>query len=276
MVVKIFSSFCFSFFISYISAQQFKITDIKGNGISYVSVGISNTDKGTVSDEKGFLEFRGLKNADTLVFNHLNFKRKKFVIDFNEINSTDTINIILIENVFSLKEVTVTGKNLKTRVIKNKGVLFPGGSIIYENSEHKHGSLGEEYGEIINKKRDFIVRQLNITCLKNSIDTCIFRFNLYLIKNDSAFTPLLPKPVYITFLKSDKKVRKSVELNNYIPKGRIWVGLEIVKYVGKGSCLFPLSFSNGYGRISNSNKLEKLPMGLGHFFSIKGYYVDSN
>ncbi len=265
--------FCLCCAANIMFAQSFKITNNKGNAIRYVSIGILNTDKGTVADEKGFVKFSKLKSTDTLIFSHLNYKCKKLAVTSEILKKSDAINIKLTEKIIEIKEVTVSQKALKLKSIKRRGMLMPGCSIIYENTDDKQNDLGKEYGEIINTKKDFIVRQLNITCLKNSIDTCIFRFNLYSIDQDSAFTALLPKPVYITFLKSDKKIKKQINLNHYIPKGKIWVGLEVVKFTGKGNCVFPLAVSNGYIRNSNSNKLEKLPMGLGHFFSLKGYYV---
>ncbi len=267
--------FILYFVANVILAQNFKITDSKGNKITYVSVGVLNTAKGTVADENGFAKFTNLKSTDTLVFNHLNYERKKFALNTHLLKQNDTIKIKLIEKVINLKEVTVTNKAIKLKSIKRKGVLFAGGSLIYDKNEEKKGTLGEEYGEIINKRKDFILKQLNITCLKNSIDTCVFRFNLYSIEQDSSFKPLLTKPIYITFYKSDKKVKKQIVLNNYIPKGKIWVGLELVKYVGKGECIFPLAFSNGYSRNTTNNQLERFPMGLGHFFSLKGYYVQN-
>ncbi len=259
--------------VNILFAQSFKITDVKGNAISYVAIGVLNTEKGTVADENGFVKFSELKSTDTLIFSHLNYERKKLAITSDMLKNKNIINIKLVEKTIEIKEVTVNSKALKMRYIKRGGVLIPGSEIVYDNTTGKDNDLGTEYGEIIETKKDFIIRELNITCFHNSIDTCIFRFNLYSIDQDSTFKALLPKPVYITFLKSDKKVKRKISLNHYIPKGIIWVGLEVVKFGSKGSCAFPLAVSNGYMRDSNSNELEKLPMGLGHFFSLKGYYI---
>ena len=61
------------------------------------------------------------------------------------------------------------------------------------------------------------------------------------------------------------------------PKGIIWVGIQIVDIKGNKDAIFSIrtKATGGYIRSSDENIADKVPLGLGFPFSLKGYEYDN-
>lgn len=100
---------CFLVFVDFANAQtiQGKITS-KGETLSYASVFIENTSKGTTTDEKGNYKIEGIKLGTYAVSaEFVGFKRMSKRITLKE-NQTTTLNFDLEEDA-SLEEIVISG-----------------------------------------------------------------------------------------------------------------------------------------------------------------------
>lgn len=104
---------------SFFAQIKGKITDDKGQPLSYVSVNIQNAYTGTTSNEKGEYElFLKNKGEHTLLFQYLGFKTVKKTIQFDQ--QPFVLNIQMTEENFNLNEVIITTKNNPANsIIKN-------------------------------------------------------------------------------------------------------------------------------------------------------------
>lgn len=253
-------------FVSYFSAYgqilEGHLVDEEGKSIEYVNVGIVGTMKGVVSNDKGYfsIDVSEQKPTDSLYFQHLSFKRKSVAIkDFQN-------RIVLEQNQIELSAVEVSAYQPKLKTIKGKGVRVAGGVFFTP----KDVQTAEGVGDIVELKKDHIVKELKMTCLKNSFEKALFRLNFYLLE-DEKLTPLSKEPIYISVGQSNKKFEIKEEFSVHLPAGKIWIELVLVDLQGSenSEIKFPISFSGGW--IRYETEFEKLPLGIGLSFSIKGY-----
>lgn len=256
--------------ISLIHSQTLKgyIVNEENQNIEYVNIGIVGTNKGTISNEKGYFEIHisEQKPTDSIYFYHLSYKRKSIAIkDFKDNNF-----IRLEQNHIQIPPVEVFAKMPKLKTIKRKGMRIAGAFASFTSNDIENHTFSESIGDIINLKNKHIAREFHISCTKNTFEKAIFRLNFYKMEENS-FIPLCKQPIYIEILQTDKKIDIKEAINVVLPEGKIWIELVLVDLKGneKSEIIFPISFSGGWTKLGEY--LEKLPLGIGLSFSIKGY-----
>ena len=258
---------CYSHFL-FSQSLKGKIVNEYNQSIEYVNIGIVGTTKGVISDEKGnfLLDISKAKPTDSLYFSHLNYHRKSLAIK----DITDK-NIILAEKAIELTTVVVEAKKPKIKTIKNKGVRLAGGVAEFTNSDN---IFLESIGDFLVLKKEHIAKEVHIKCIKNTMQKAVFRLNFFKVEDDNKLTPLVEKPIYIDVAQTDKKIDVVENFSVRLPKGKIWAELGLVEISGnkKSKITFPVSFSGGWIRVDEN--FEKLPLGIGISFAIKGYEVE--
>lgn len=247
------------------------IVDEENKNVEYVNVGIVGTRKGVISNEKGnfSINISEQKQTDSLYFHHLSYKRKSIAIkDFSNNNV-----IILEQNYIEIPPVEVSVKMPKLKTIKGKGTRFAGAVASFTSKDIEVNTFSESVGDIITLKNEYIAKEFHMNCIKNTFEKAIFRLNFYKMEENS-FIPLSEVPLYIQIAKNDKKNTITETINVSLPKGKIWIELVLVDLEGddKSEIIFPVSFSGGWTRIGE--ELEKLPLGIGLSFAIKGYKIE--
>jgi hypothetical protein len=100
----------FSAFVLKASAQQYilsgKITDVKGNPISYVSVYIRNSTYGTTTNEEGKYQFKLEPGNYDVVYRYVGYKER--IIKVTIADHNDELNVQLEDEIFELKQVSIT------------------------------------------------------------------------------------------------------------------------------------------------------------------------
>ena len=153
--------------------------------LAYVSVGVINKSKGTVSDTLGNFAF-SISNdntLDTLQFSLVGYRSFRIAIkDFLD-NENKTIKLKI--NVTQLQEVIVQKSNSKT----NSEIIGRQASgkltqISIHNKTSVDETVGSEMGMIYKTNRqNAILRNFNFYISANNFNSIKFRINIYSLKN---------------------------------------------------------------------------------------------
>ena len=194
-----------------------------GNQIPFVNIAILNKDIGTVTGETG--QF-GLKvNTDindTVRVSMIGYKPKLIRIGDLQMNN----NIKLRKDVKQLKEVIVTAKKLKTKVIGNKTTSK------FLSTGFFPGQLGAEIGIKINiGKKPAAVDAFNFNISYNRLKSqSTFRLNIYTVVNGKPSQNLLTENITVV-IEGRQTGLMSIDLKPYsiILTDDVIVTLELIK-----------------------------------------------
>lgn len=271
----------FLLYLNHIYSQNkiFYIKTEEGEPIPYVNIGIQGTQKGLVSNKDGSFSSDKLRGnpSDSLYFSHLSYKRK--IVALKDLKN----DIILQRSEINLPSFTFSAKRTKIYTLKHKGLptlitMKILGKDIKGDNTKTEDTVSMELGDFITLTKNTILTHFEFNILKNTFDTCTLSIVFY--KSNEAhnlFTPIVEKPIYIEVPYSRKKRIIAKEISVLAPKGIIWVGIQIVDIKGNKDAIFSIrtKATGGYIRSSDENIADKVPLGLGFPFSLKGYEYDN-
>ena len=192
--------------------------------VSYVNIGISGANVGTVSDDSGrfniFIPEEYLN--DTLIISKIGYHNSYIPIYAlkNQRNS-----VVLSERIYDIPEATIASSSLK-RVIK--GNKSRAKSIVMAvNSDT--ANLGREIGTVIKlPKKEVLIKDFNFHVLTAKPDSAKFRLNIYSF-GKAVGQSLLDKNIFFTVYK-DQTGDFSLDLSEYrINTGNdVFVSIETV------------------------------------------------
>lgn len=240
------------------------VVDTNNKPIEYVNISVLDTKKGTISDKEGHytLDASALKASDSLLYSHIGHKSKLFAL------KDVPKEVFLEEEEIAIPEVVVNAKMPKMKTIKGKGARFP--ALVLELIDT---DLNEETGDFVILKKDHIAKSFELNVKKNTFDKLILRLVFY--KTDTQkeiFEPLIQEPIYVEIPKSKKVQRVKKDIRVPLPKGIVWIGVEMVEVIGNTDAKLAMGARmTGAWVRAKDNSVEKIPLGVGIPFSIKGY-----
>jgi pimeloyl-ACP methyl ester carboxylesterase len=246
------------------------ITDKKSNlPLPYVNIGIPGKDIGTTSNTKGEFELSLMEsNAnDTLKISMIGYQSRVIYLKDVLTRQKQSLNIELQEKSHELKEIVVTDKMLKTKVLGNKTESkFFGGKFA-------SGDLGSEIAIRINIKGSpsyLDIFTFNISY--NSGDTATFRVNIYEIKNGLPDKNLLTENVLARINGQTGKINIDLSKYNTVVMDDFFIGLEWIEGKNNSGIVFSSGFVNNgtYYRKASQGRWKKYPMGVG--FNVTAKY----
>lgn len=110
-------------FISVLSGAQVKgiVSDDKGNPLPFVSILIENTYTGTTSNEKGQYVLNAKQPGEyVIVFQYLGYKTKRIPLAIT--NTSQTLDVGLLEENITLKEVVINANNNPANEVIRKAI----------------------------------------------------------------------------------------------------------------------------------------------------------
>lgn len=130
-------------------------------------------------------------------------------------------------------------------------------------------------GNFIELKHPYIAKEFRMRWINSSFKKIVLRLVFYKVEENKSLSPLLHLPILINVSKIEKKTEIIEPINVNLPKGKIWIGISLVDFQGTENDTFslPITFTGGWMRY-NYNNFEKIPLGLGFSFSIKGYEIN--
>ena len=248
-------------------AQAFDGTVIDGTNkekLAYVNIGIVGKGIGTVSDMNGkfSINLHDSLNSYTLKFSYIGYESISFnVLEFKKKLKDNSIDILMKPAVFSLSQVVVKPKVLKTKILGNKN------NNKSAMAGFKSNDLGSEMGTIMKiKKPSTNIENVNFNIARNYITDLKFLVNIYAIKNGEPDSILLQEPIYVTT--SIKSGTLSVDMKKY----NLWVNtdymvsLEWIEDYGPNKLYFCVGLmdSNSLWRKTSQDIWQKAtPLGIG-------------
>lgn len=227
--------------------------------LSYVNIGISNKNIGTVSTTNGVytLTITEKYNADTLTFSMIGYKTYKIKVSELENNMTIVLNPLTYE----IPEIEVLAFS-KTKKVGNN------------TTNHRYVAgfnnfqLGSEIGSLIKVSRKSRIKSITFSVAQCKPDSITFRLNVYDTNGNSyPDKNLLQKPYYFTLKK--EQTNTSVTLNmdsiNLVVDNDFVVSVECLEDVALHTVSFSALLFNGkcFIRKASQNTWEKHPIGMG-------------
>lgn len=242
-----------------------KIVDSNNNqALPYINIGIIGKGIGTVSDIDGkfTINLHDSLNSETLKFSCIGYKSQSFIVkEFKKKLNNNSIIISLEPNTFTLSQVVVKPKVLKTKVLGNKN------NNKSAMAGFKSNDLGSEMGTIMKiKKTPTHIENVNFNIAKNEIENLKFRVNIYSMKNGQPDSTLLKEPIYVTTSITSGTLSVDMKKHNIWVDTDFLVSLEWIEDYGPNKLYFCVGLmdSNSLWRKTSQDKWQKAtPVGIG-------------
>ncbi len=241
-----------------------------GEELAYVNIGIVGRNIGTVSNSRGEfrIEFDKKFDEDTIRISMIGYKSLNFkVIDFkNKIINNPSIQ--LEQNVFAFKEVVISHKKLKEKVLGNEteSKVMIGG---FTSNE-----LGNEVGVVIKIKRSpTYIENFSVSIASNEYDSLKFRLNFYDLKDGFPDKNILKENIIIYSQIEEGRLIVDLSEYNIVVRDDFFVSLEWIENLGEDGLFFSLSVLGGplLSKHTSQGEWEKVgPIGIG--FSVLAKY----
>ena len=184
------------------------VTDENQKLLPYVNIGIIGLNRGTISNSDGkyYVDISGIDSEKILRFSHVGFEHRDFKIhDLNECEDF-TLNVVMKENIFQLKEVIIRTKKTEPIYIGSKRA----GRNYWMYDEAINGF---EIGTFFQNDKLITLNKFYFHVKRNYCDSIYYRLKIYDIKKD------LPNKIInskdIKFISKLKKGWESVDLYEY-------------------------------------------------------------
>ena len=204
-----------------------RITDSKTNEpLEYVSIGIINTNFGTISDSNGYFKLDAKVEESSIVrISMIGYESQKFTVKELRNNKNE---IKLIETTIELTEIII--KPTKERKV---------GATSYNRSSGWSGwgglrtRRGFEIGIILDLGNEPVkVKNLNILLKRQSFDKTLFRLHIRAINDTLVSEELLTENIIFSITKESGWAEIDLESYNIILSGKVGVTLEWLDVIG--------------------------------------------
>jgi hypothetical protein len=205
---------------------QGTVTDKTSNELlPYVRIGVLHRTVGTISREDGkfTLDFPELRSTDTVVFSMLGYEAQKTSVASLQRNA----DVALKPTSYNLEEVTVSADAIVD--LKKLGRFEPTKTTIGHSGTSAWGT-GAEWGvEIKTDGDEFQLQKVAFHTRFNTLDSILFRINIYNLKDGQPDKSLLRQNVYVKSYKRNKWIVKDIKSENVVINSDIVVTMEIVR-----------------------------------------------
>ncbi|MGI9530143.1 carboxypeptidase-like regulatory domain-containing protein [Lutimonas sp.] len=261
-----------------------KIQSLKGSiksqkdlsSLSFVNIGILNSEIGTVSNKKGKFELQIPMNEafDSIRISMIGYKPKKVAIE--DLTTTiDSIEIFLEEDIAELNEIVLKTKTWKKKKLGNQTISNFIGHLFY------YDQLGKEMGIKlnVNKKPNF-VEAFNFHISYNRFSAkSFFRLNMYEIEDGKPGKNIVNQNIIIGIEpKQTGMISIDLEPNDIVLTKDVIATLEWIDTEGEMKPTEALVISVGlftggvYERNSKEAKMRKRLKGMGLGFTMDVRY----
>ncbi len=241
----------------------------KKEPLPYVNIGIVGKTIGTVSDLEGTfsLEIPSTNDDEIMRVSMIGYETQEFTVEKFKEKIQENPQIVLDKKTTELKEVIVSGKELKTKVLGNKTKSQ------MTSAGFESDMLGNEVGLIIKiKKSPTIIKDFNCSIVRNEYGTVRFRLNVYDLKDGMPNNSLLKENIIV---ETDiEKGLLTVDLSQYniVVEDDFFIGLEWIEDLGTDGLFFSAAFFAKpiiYKETSHSNWQKVGVAGLGFSVTVR-------
>ena len=204
-----------------------KITDSKTNEpLKYVSIGVVNTNFGTITDSNGYFKFEAkVKELSIVRISMIGYEPQKFTV--KELRNN--------QNEIKLNETTIELTEIVIKPTKERKV----GATSYNRSSGWSGwgglrtRKGYEIGIMLDLgNKPVIVKNLNVLLKRQSFDKTLFRLHIRAIKDTLITDELLTENIIFPVTEESGWVEINLESYNIVLSGKVGVTLEWLDIIG--------------------------------------------
>ena len=215
--------------------------------LPYVHIGIFHKNMGVISRDNGEFEIN-VENAlphEALTFSMIGYETRH--IKIQEINKP-YIEVRLSPRTYLLKEVVIDESRISNPV--KLGRFQPTKTTTGHSGVGNFGFGGEWGIRIFNDGKVYRIKDVNFHLRFNTLDSVLFRINMYSIKENLPHESLLREEIFVKSYKRDKWITKNLESERLIIDQDIIVSFEVVQlwYSATGENHFFYTHGEGYDR----------------------------
>ncbi|HMQ48757.1 MAG TPA: carboxypeptidase-like regulatory domain-containing protein [Saprospiraceae bacterium] len=213
--------------------------------LPFVHIGILNENRGVISDDQGLFEMdvSHLSTDKNIVFSMIGYHAISMSI--REIQGNN-LRIELEPRGYLLNEVVVKPAEVAgiTKLGRHKLTKTTTG----QSGVKKFGFGGEWGIRIKYKGQKYQIEDVNFHTRFNTVDSVLYRINIYTFEGDLPAGTILSHPVYVKSYAKDKWISKNVLSEQLIVQEDIIVAFELVQiwYNSKGENHLFYSMGQGY------------------------------
>ena len=197
------------------------VTDTTGNPVAYVSIGIVDGNRGTISNENGLykIDLTGINKDEVLRFSSLGYHP----VDLKVSSATENqnLNVVLNKKVYALQGVEV-------HPLKNIVVEF--GRKKRYRSGFAFTGIGEgfELAQLFKNNKKVILKKFMFRINSTGYDSILFRIHFYNSNNGSPGMSINNKNIFVTS-KGKGWVSKDISAENILISDDFFVSVEAIK-----------------------------------------------
>lgn len=202
------------------------VSDEKTNEpLPYVHIGVEGKNLGVISRDDGSFEadLSGATPEDKLVFSIIGYETKSWVV--GELKS-GRMDIRMAPKTYKLKEVVIRpGK----AVVEKLGRYTPSKITIGQSGLKEFGFGGEWGLRITPNARSYALNDLQFHIRFLTVDSMLFRINMYKVDNDMPGESILDRELFMTGYKNKKWIIRDLKTENIVINHDVIVTVEVVR-----------------------------------------------
>ncbi len=234
------------FCASYAQELSGKVIDAEtSNPLAYVHIGIFNRNMGVISRENGEFQIdlsKAGKN-ENLSFSIIGYETKS--IPINNIHKSN-MTVKLQPKVYVLPEIVINNSEIVD--IEKFGRYEPTKFTTGQSGPDKYGFGGEWGLQICHDNKTYQVKKVSFHVRFNTMDSVLFRINIYNIKDSLPGESLLKKEVFVTSHKRQHWITADLTSQNLVISNDVIVTFELIRiwYSNKGDNELFFTHGNDY------------------------------
>lgn len=222
------------------------VSDQKTNQpLPYVHIGIIGKNLGVISRDDGSykVDLSAAGRDDVFAFSIIGYETRQFVVKGL---SPGKMDIALVPRTYELEEVVVRSKVEQPKTEK-LGRFTPTKTTIGQSGKEEFG-FGGEWGLRINHHgKKYFVDRVSMHMRFNTVDSILFRVNMYRVENDMPAESILSKEIFVTSKKKQQWISRNLEKQNIIMDQDLIVTYEVVRVWFARSGENRIFFTHGSG-----------------------------
>ncbi|MEO0339435.1 MAG: carboxypeptidase-like regulatory domain-containing protein, partial [Bacteroidota bacterium] len=225
---------CF-LFSSNLHAQTIKGSIINSDtkeALAFVHVGVAGKNVGSISDDTGSYEIdiSSIGKTEQILFSRIGFETAEYTLD--ELKGIGyTVSLLQVK--YELPLVEVNAKKIEEIKL---GRVKPSKTTTGQSGIKEWG-LGGEWGlKIKHTGENYFLKNIHFHTRFNTMDSVLFRMNVYEVNNDLPGSSLLRKEVFTTSYAKDKWITADLLEQNLLIEKDIIITFELIRiwYSKKG------------------------------------------
>lgn len=214
--------------VSYAQLISGVVSDSKTNEpLPYVHIGVVGKNMGVISRDDGSyqIDLSTAGPSDVLAFSIIGFDTRSFPVGDLKPGRMD---VRLSQKTYTLKEVVIRSKKEQPKSSK-LGRFTPSKTTMGQSGKEEFGFGGEWGLRISHNKKKYFINNIQLHLRFNTVDSVLFRINMYKVENEMPGESILQKEIFMTSKKKQKWIVRNLIKENLVLDQDLIVTYEVVR-----------------------------------------------